>query len=176
LGLGTAVTSAAAQPSALRGKCTISFSGTSTLHGFEGTAACEPFTLEPVDAGAAKSSQWKTHVRVDVTKMSTDNKARDRNMAKMFDAETYPWIEASFESIQPGPSDTLEFRLTIGKSTNTVVAKITERQEADDELSFSATFKLSLADYALKPPSVFGIIRVGDEVSVRVNASVRRDH
>lgn len=174
--LFTAADADTAAPAPILGQCQLWFSGSSTLHGFKGTAACEPFTLEATDTGASGSALWKTHVRVAVASMTTDNRGRDRNMAKMFDAQTYPWIQASFDAIEAGPIDTLEFELTIGKSTHAVIAKISDWNASDDEASFSADFSLSLAEYGLKPPSVFGIIRVADKVEVSVAATVKRQH
>ena len=154
-----------------RGDCTIAFKGSSTLHDFHGKARCQPFNASRVD-GAVDLSK----VSVAVAGMDTDNAKRDKKMREMFEEKRYPLITGSAGSValseiraaQKGADGAtkVNFKLKIRDMVKPVTATVTRFVETDSRISADLAFTLSLAEYHLQPPSVLGLIRVGDEVSV----------
>jgi hypothetical protein len=64
---------------------------------------------------------------------------------------------------------TLHFR--IGDVVQPVPVRISEWTEDSQTLRFTATWDLSLKAFRLTPPSVAGIIRVGDSVHVEAHVT-----
>jgi len=154
-----------------RGNCAIVFQGDSTLHGFQGKARCQPFSVSKVD-GIVDFSR----VSVAVADMDTDNAKRDRKMREMFEEKRFPLITGSaglvaLKEIRSGlkkgtDSTTVVFKLKIREIVKPVTATVTKFVETDSRITADLAFTLSLADYRLQPPSVLGLIRVDDKVSV----------
>lgn len=154
-----------------RGECTIVFNGDSTLHGFQGKAKCEPFSVSKSD-GILDVSK----ISVAVAGMDTDNKKRDKQMREMFEEKKYPMITGSAGSFslneiraaQKGSDGAakVSFKLKIRDIEKPVTATLTKLVESDSRISADLSFALSLAGYQLKPPSVLGVIRVDDKISV----------
>ena len=71
-----------------------------------------------------------------------------------------------------GPAGT-NFTLTlqIQGTTNDLTGRISDWQETAESIQFRAKWELSLKQYGIKPPSVAGIMRVGD--IVRLEADVK---
>jgi hypothetical protein len=116
------VLAATATAVTLEGRCAIKFFGESTLHGFDGQAICQPFTLTSesgtgagesrIGAGENKTGigeeeKGKTGiirqpvVKVLVGRMDTDNSSRDEKMHAMFEEEKYPEIQGLFDDLDP---------------------------------------------------------------------------
>ena len=164
------------------GECELRFFGDSTLHGFEGKSACQPFILTG-EAGTKIIRQPVVVVRID--SMDTDNDRRDKKMRGMFDSEKFPVIEGLFSDLdpeavlqmmaspgtQPGK---LEFDLKIRDRTQPVQAEVHDLNVTSELITFTLKFNLSLASFELDPPGVLGIIRVADRVDVEVDAVLRR--
>ena len=156
-----------------RGDCAIAFKGSSTLHDFHGKARCQPFSVGKTD-GVLDMSK----LSVAVADMDTDNGKRDKKMREMFE-EKYPVITGSAGSVALKEISTalkngtgsakVTFKLKIREIVKPVTATLTNFVETDSRITADLAFTLSLADYHLKPPSVLGMIRVGDEVSVTAN-------
>jgi len=155
-----------------RGACTIVFQASSTLHDFQGKASCRPFTAGIID-GVVEMSQ----LSVAVADMDTDNAKRDKEMREMFDHKKYPLITGSAGSValkdigasaKKGAKSATKvgFNLKIREVVKPVTATVTDFTETDARITAKLAFTLSLADYQLKPPSVLGVIRVDDKVSV----------
>lgn len=155
-----------------QGSCTVAFEGSSTLHDFNGKGSCEPFLVSE-NAGVIIVPE----LTVAVSDMDTDNSSRDKKMRKMFEIEKYPLIKGTSgpvslgairktleENIDSAPSHL--FQLKIRDIEKPVTAILQNIEEMDDKITADVAFTLSLADYKLKPPSVFGIIRVGDTIKV----------
>jgi len=155
-----------------QGNCKVAFAGSSTLHDFNGKGRCDPF-LASEDAGVITVPE----LTVAVSDMDTENSSRDKKMRKMFEAEKYPLIKgmsgaislidirkAIDENIDSAP--TLLFQLKIRDIERPVTAVLQNIVEAEGKIEADLTFTLSLADYQLKAPSVFGIIKVGDSIKV----------
>jgi polyisoprenoid-binding protein YceI len=157
-----------------RGSCTVVFEGSSTLHDFEGNGRCQPFTVEETD-----EIMHVPALNVAVSGMETGNDKRDQKMREMFEAEQFPLITGTtgpiplkdFRMAQATGSDTSEvaMQLQIRDITKPVVARVQNLVMTAAKITADLNFSLSLADYQLKPPSVLGIIRVGDQVNVSVS-------
>jgi len=166
----------------LRGSCRIHFYGDSTLHGFEGTAACDPFVFRSAFEGGDQLSFAGADVQVAVKGMNTDNGSRDSNMYDMFAADAYPFLVGHFKDFkvpellqQVEKGGLMFFELTIRDQSNPVQAAVRDLKQEPGRLTFAAEFQISLKDYHLKAPSVLGIIRVADEVRVVVDVVLEGD-
>ncbi len=155
-----------------RGECDVVFQGSSTLHDFHGKARCQPFTVSTVD-GVADMSK----LSVAVADMDTDNAKRDKNMREMFEEKKHPLITGSAGAValkdirvsqKSGSSSThkISLKLKIRDIDKPVTATINNFAETDARITANISFTLSLADFMLKPPSVLGMIKVDDKVSV----------
>ena len=155
-----------------QGNCSVVFQGSSTLHDFNGTGSCQPFSISE-NAGIMTISE----LNVAISGLDTDNSRRDKQMRKMFDAVTYPLVKGSIgsvdladirKSLHENKDSTTEavFQLKIRDIEKTVTAVLQNIVETEAKITADLVFTLSLADYQLKPPTVFFIIRVGDSVKV----------
>ena len=164
------------------GKCAIRFFGDSTLHGFEGKAACQPFTFTS-EKESTVIRQPTVTVRID--SMDTDNGSRDKKMRKMFDSQNFPVIEGNFADLEPekvlnqmqatgDQPGQLEFNLKIRDQIQPVKAEIHDLNVSPEAITFTMKFALSLKSFALEAPGVLGIIRVADQVDVEVDAALQR--
>ncbi len=166
----------------LAGSCRIQFYGDSTLHGFSGTAACEPFALRPIAPAADSFQLAGTEIQVAVAGMDTDNDSRDNKMYDMFGAADHPFIigrirdfDASDLLTQLEKGGRLSFDLVIRDRAQAVQANVTDLTREPGRVTFSASFPVSLKAYDLKAPGVLGIIRVADEVRVVVAVVLEGD-
>jgi polyisoprenoid-binding protein YceI len=163
-------------PSAVAGTFAVTFSGTSTLHDFEGSAAVQRVEARRL----AGRDAWTAEVRVPVATLDTGSAWRNANMRSMFDAERFPDVTAVFEMIDPsrsrpaGPdrAGSLPFTLRIRDVAHEVVGATSVWREEPDRLSFDVRFEVSLASFGLEPPSALGVIEVGDVVTVSVHVNL----
>lgn len=155
-----------------RGDCNIAFQGSSTLHDFHGKTRCQPFTVSIID-GVIDISK----LSVAIADMDTDNVRRDKNMREMFDEKKYPLITGStgtialkdIRTMQKSGTDSthkISFKLKIRDLAKPVTATIKNFVETDSRITADIAFTVSLAEYQLQPPSVLGMIKVDDKVSV----------
>jgi len=176
----------------LEGSCEIRYFGESTLHGFDGQAACQPFTLtNEGKSGANEGESGKSGiiqqpvVKVLVGEMDTDNSSRDKKMSAMFEQDKYPEIQILFADLDPDVilkqlqttetvPGSLEFDLQIREISQPVQAEIRDLVVTPERILFVMEFPLSLASFQLKAPSVLGFIRVDDQVRVEINVFLRR--
>lgn len=161
-----------------QGRCSVLFQVSSTLHDFDGKGSCLPFSVNE-DAGVMAMSE----LNVAISGLDTDNVKRDKQMRKMFDVDTYPLIKGSIGPVSLGEirkalneSDDsaveVVFQLKIRDIEKPVTASLQNIVETEAKITADLVFTLSLADYQLKPPSVFFIIRVGDSVKVTTSFSL----
>ena len=162
----------------LKGECEIRFLATSTLHDFDGTGRCQPFTVELVRGAGGGKIVPGVEIAVPVEEMDTKNGKRDKQMREMFQNDKFPHIRGRLTNIDPekirqeigngpGAKGTVEFTLKIREIEHTVRAAVTNLRETPERVSFDAEFPVSLKEYDLKPPTVFfGAVRVGDRVKV----------
>ncbi len=169
----------------LEGNCDIRFFGRSTLHGFDGTAACQPFSL--ATSGEIRDSAviQQTVVEVLVEEMDTDNAIRDKQMHAMFEQKSYPKIQGLFTDLDPdvvmqqlqakdNASSHLEFDLRIRDISQRVQAVTRDLVVNPEQISFTMEFPVSLASFQLQPPSVLGFIKVDDQIQVEVSVLLWR--
>lgn len=161
-----------------QGNCSVVFQVSSTLHDFEGTGSCEPFTVSE-NAGVMNFPE----LSVAVAGMDTDNSKRDKQMREMFNADIYPLITGSAEAVvvkdirkimTESNDDTAGtvFKLNIRETEKPVIATLKNIVEADSAITADLVFSVFLPDYQLKPPSVLGFIRVGKNIDVTVSFSL----
>jgi polyisoprenoid-binding protein YceI len=162
-----------------RGACDVAFLATSTLHDVSGSAHCQPFTVRIARDASGKEAIPSVEVDVPVASMDTRNKSRDVKMREMFQSERFPRIHAAARDV-----DVERLRVEIGKGREGIASidlflriREVERKiratasnltESGDRVTFDLAFPVSLGEFDLKAPSVLGIIRVGDKVSVKV--------
>lgn len=161
----------------IRGTCDVRFLGDSTLHGFAGTGRCLPFTAPLRTDAAGIRVLGNVEVEIPVEEMRTGIDARDRRMREMFDADRHPAIHASARDVDvdalrarmlgsPDGGAALEITLTIRGVERKVSARAMRLKEDGNRVSFDVDFPVSLGEFGLSAPTVLGIIRVADRVSV----------
>jgi len=165
-------------PATVRGACDVAFLVTSTLHDISGTARCLPFDAVLSRDAAGRRVIPSVDVEVPVAGMDTRNKSRDGQMREMFRSERFPRIHAAAHDV-----DVERLRLEIGKDRDgkapldlllrirdverKVRATASNLKESGERVTFDLEFPVSLREFDLKAPSVLGIVRVGDKVSVK---------
>ncbi len=173
----------AADPPEWKGGCDIRFGGKSTLHDFSGTVGCRPFDVVATVAGG-KVVIPRLEAFVLVGEMNTGNASRDRRMREMFESAAYPRIRAVLSGLDPaalrktltaspGAREPLEATLTIRNVSRKIRAEAGNLREEGGRITLDVEFPVSLKDFGLEPPSVLGIIRVKDTVTVAARVTLR---
>lgn len=149
-------------------KIEATFDGTSTLHDFTGLAKNEALAEWTLKDNTAILSI--PEMVFDIKTLSTDHKKRDKNMLKMFGPADHPTLSGTIAAWELSPSEVSEQTLIlhIHGQTLDVAVKVEPYTLTDEGIELVCTFTLSLKACDLKRPSVMGIIRVGDEVKLRV--------
>ena len=115
-----------------------------------------------------KNTQDIEAVRVTVPVKSFDsgNRTRDKSMLKTTDADKYPEVQFQSSSIHTNANQ-LEVTglLNFHGITKPVSFKAT-KQQTDKSLVITGSFEISLEEFGIKRPSVFGM-KVRDTLSVR---------
>jgi polyisoprenoid-binding protein YceI len=164
----------------IEGACDVAFLLTSTLHDVSGTARCLPFTAVLARDAAGRQSIPSVEVEVPVAGMDTRNNSRDVQMREMFRSERFPRIHAvahdvDVERLRVGigmgreGNASIDLLLRIRDVERKVRATASNLKESGERVTFDLEFPVSLGEFDLKAPSVLGIIRVGDKVSVKAN-------
>lgn len=162
---------ASAVAEGVQGTAQISFTGTSTLHDFKGTAGSVAISLSQGANGA-----WSAEVSVPVAGMKTGNRWRDGDMREMFDATRHPQIRGRFRDVDAETiraSGVLPFVLQIRTVERPVKASIQNWRQSEREASFDAAFDVSLESFQLEAPETF-FLSVGDTVRVTVHVTLER--
>jgi len=146
----------------------IKFSGSSTLHDFNGTVHSRPFTATFVEDDSAGTITVSAAAGINVGDMTTDHAKRDNNMFKMFDLPHFKQIEGSMENavLPIKGSSQARLHLKIRDVERDVTATISKIERNGNEICCTLTFPVSLREFNLKGPSVLGLIRVDDTVHV----------
>ncbi len=153
----------------------VSFSGTSTLHDFEGTGAPKDFTIT---VNGESRASFKAVLPVKT--LDTDNKRRDKKMREMFRADKHPNILGKAENVpvaamKPGDGPgKLPVRFTIAGTSKELDTDVSNWQQEDGKISFDVVFSVSLKSFKLKAPSLLGVFKVGDQVGVSVHVEAKR--
>ena len=171
---------ASAEPveATVRGACDVAFLVTATLHDVHGSARCLPFAAILARDAAGRRVIPTVEVEVPVAGMDTRNATRDGKMREMFLSERFPRIHAAAHDV-----DVERLRVEIGKGREgdasidlllrirdverKVRATASNLKDSGEQVTFDLEFPVSLGEFDLNPPSVLGILRVGDKVSVK---------
>jgi hypothetical protein len=162
----------------IQGTCDVRFLGTATLHDFTGTVRSRPIAAPLSRDAAGKSTLPSVEVEFPVAEMKTGNDSRDEKMREMFQSDRHPVIRAVARDVdadkvreqmrkEPGGKTSLEVTLVIRGVERKVQAASGNWKEDGDRVAFDVEFPVSLREFDLKAPSVFGFIRVGDRVVVK---------
>ena len=162
-------------PARILGACDVTFLVTSTLHDFPGSARCLPFEAVLARDAAGNLVIPSVEVEVPVAGMDTRNKSRDGQMREMFRSDGFAstrrpvmwmstgsgwnWGRGARKAPRPAPP--------IREVERKVRATASNLKEPGERVTFDLDFPVSLGEFDLKAPSVLGIIRVGDKVSVK---------
>lgn len=150
---------------------TIVFKGTSTLHDFEGSVTSQPFLVTFKQDSETGQVVVSAAAAVSVANMTTAHKKRDKNMLKMLDQKNFALISGTLADA-PIPAEgtgKAVLKLKIRGVEKNVEATLSHWKRADDQVSCEMALDVSLKAFGLKPPSVLGLIRVGDTVHVECN-------
>lgn len=165
-------------PARIFGGCDVAFLVTSTLHDFPGSARCLPFEAVLARDAAGRQVIRSVEVEVPVAAMDTRNKSRDGQMREMFRTDRFPRIRGTAHDVdverlreemgkgREGKAP-LDLLLRIREVERKIRAMAGNLIESGDRVTFDIEFPVSLGEFDLKAPSVLGIIRVGDKVSVK---------
>jgi len=164
------------------GRCEIEFFATSTARNVQGTANARPFLLTRHTDESGETEWWSASVELSVTDLITGWDERDNDMHWMLDANHYPSIFAEFPHIESeayasehlDEAAPLEFRLTIRDVTRPMTAKVVHWDRDGDRASFDAEFDVSTSEFEIKTPTLLGLLRVGDIVSVHAHVEIGR--
>ncbi len=167
-------------PAGIRGGCDVAFLITSTLHDVPGSARCLPFTAVLARDASGREVIPSVEVEVPVAGMDTRNRSRDGQMREMFRSERFPRIRAAAHNVDVeriraeagtgrGGDPSIDLLLRIRDVERKVRATAGNLKESGERITFDIQFPVSLKEFDLKAPSVLGIIRVGDKVSVKAN-------
>lgn len=153
----------------------IRFSATSTLHDFGGQLPAQAFVL------TISNGTWSAAAKVPSGQMGTDNAKRDRKMREMMEAGAHPWLGGRVSGAavpRSGAGAAATGRATLAlrirdKEVELPVA-VDGWEETATTIRFRAAWELSLKAYGLQPPSVIGVIRVGDRVRLEADVTANK--
>ena len=165
-------------PTRFLGECDIAFLVPSTLHDVYGSSRCQPFPVRIARDPSGKEVIPVVEVEVPVAAMDTRNKSRDGQMREMFRSDRFPRIRGEARDVDVerirveigkvrGGNVSIDLLLRIRDVERKVRATASNLRESGERVTFDLEFPVSLGEFGLKAPSVLGIIRVGDKVSVK---------
>lgn len=148
----------------------VRFIAKTNLHPFEGetTVVRGHMVFDPVTNQLVEPAE----IAVMVKEMQTGIAARDRAMRKMFEADRFPALLVTIDSLTPvDVSDQtarryrLEGRLQIRRIEQPIAFEV-HANMLGESLEASGRVPLTMTVFQLKPPTVFGLIRVSHKVMV----------
>jgi polyisoprenoid-binding protein YceI len=158
-----------------KGHAVIRFQGASTLHDFRGQGTTDVFeaavALQDSNAATVTCS-----APLPVKGLSTDNTRRDKAMFAMFHADEFPVVVGSISDVVVDARMPAEVPVSVsilGKEQQ-VEAEITNASFSEGHIAFHVFMDVSLKASGLKPPTVIGLIRVGDIVHVSADIELTR--
>lgn len=148
----------------------VRFAATSTLHDFGEQLAAQPFSL------LISNGTWSADAGVLAARMATASEGRDRNMHQMLGTNEHPLIRGVVMAAPvPGAAGTnTTLRLKIRDRSQDLPVRISGWKETAREIQFHAAWELSLKQFGLKPPSVMGVIRVGDRIKLEAEVTATK--
>lgn len=146
-------------------KSQVKFTGYSTGHDFWGVSKKMSGKIE-IDADQ-KTLLKPAVLNFSIIDMQTGNTSRDHAMQHMFDYPKYKDIEFEIEKItfEGDQSYLLQGVLRIHAISKPIVIKA-KALFSETHVNVNGRFTLSLTDFALKPPSVFGVFKVKPNVDI----------
>lgn len=155
----------------------ISIDGTSNIHDWTMNSEkgnCNAlFTIGANNALTAVSS---LAFAVNVETLKSEHKAMDKNTYKAMNTDKNPAItfNAATATVKPAGGAnytvTAHGKLTINGTVKDVDITATCTVNADKSITCSGSYKLNMTQYNVTPPSImFGMIKVGDPITVRFN-------
>jgi len=117
-------------------------------------------------------------VEVPVAAMDTRNRSRDGQMREMFRSDRFPLIRGVARDVDVerlrgdigrgrGGNASIALLLRIRDVERKVLGTASNLRESGERVTFDLEFPVSLREFGLKAPSVLGVLRVGDKVSVK---------
>lgn len=120
---------------------------------------------------------------VDISALTSDRSRRDRAIRRQWlESSTYPLARFEVSEVRGFPADpqegeALSFQLagdmTVKETTIEAVWDVTATLEGD-RLTGSATFDTFLADFDIPVPSIAGVLRVTDGITLRLDFVMQR--
>ena len=142
----------------------LSFHAKTPLHPFTGVTHALQGRL---DADEKLVLSQPAEILIPVATLDTGNKNRDKEMRRMFEADRYPGILFTARKIvETAPG---RYRIEGSLRIRDIEQEITMDVEAREYPGFvevSGSVPLTTTMFKLKPPSVLGLIRVNENVSV----------
>lgn len=128
------------------------------------------------DLGKVRVS-LKTHVEIPVKSLKSGHSGMDDNTYKALKSPLYPKIIYDMEKVSvktlPKMSNlTAEFdtvgRLSIAGVTRTLKMPVTVKALEDQQFEISGSTKIKMTDFGVTPPTaIFGLLRTGDQITMR---------
>jgi polyisoprenoid-binding protein YceI len=165
----------AAQAGGWQGKATVRFQGTSTLHDFRGQGTTDVFGADVVLEGT-HAAHVTCAAPLQVIRMSTDNAKRDKSMQAMFHMAEFPALSGAIREVVVDADMPAEAPVTVtimGKEQQ-VESEIMNASVTESGIHFQVHMDVSLKASGLRPPSVMGVIRVGDIVHVSADVDLKQ--
>lgn len=163
------------------GAAKISIDGTSNIHDW--TMVSEKgncsgiFTLGANNAITALSS---LSFSIDVQTLKSEHTAMDKNTYKAMNTDKYPGISftAATATVKAAGGSsytvTAHGKLTIHGVTKDADVIATCTVNGDKSITCSGSYKLNMSVYDVTPPSImFGMIKVGDPITVKFNFTLK---
>jgi hypothetical protein len=154
----------------------ITFSGTSSLHDFDGTVQSRAVTI-PVDADTSGlEALMGTATEVRVQDMDTGNKRMNRNMYKMFEADKFPLITGRLTAAGEAMENERSLELSIRNVTRTIPVTVVASRQMSGRTEIDLEMTVSLAAFDLEAPTaMLGLLKVDDAVKVRATLILADD-
>lgn len=165
LAVGSYVAPAQAAPAEIDAVIRVGFTGSSSLHEWEGKAAPISTTLH----ASSTPEAWDAEFTVPIAGLDSGNGTRDANMRAMFHSDRYPDLRIALRGVDPSDVQrdyALRAALTIGETTHDIPIRVANWEQDTGHASFDAQADVSLGAFGLEAPSVLGIVRVADIVRV----------
>lgn len=162
------------------GSAEITFSGTSTLHDWEGRVSAKPFATTITLDDQGSPGRVQATVTVEAAKMDTAEPKRDVNMRKAMKTADHPLITAAIDV----PADKiaadlktpakLPMTLTLLGKPQQITGVISNYKRQGGQVTFDLDFLVSMKASGISVPSVLLFIRVGDGVKVHASVTLKQ--
>jgi hypothetical protein len=156
---------------ALEATCDIVFSGSSGLGPWTGRVP----TLRVRPTPGSTAGRWNAVIEVAIASLEDGNKPRDIQLHSMFESKKWPALRAELRDVDPSEAQKtsrLPVELTIRDEKRRLEATLTNWRSAGGRTEFEADVAVSLEEFALEAPSVLGLSKVNDDVTIHARVAV----